>query len=245
MSTEIERAVSKELAVPAYLKDVKGNDGLEAVSNSDLVLPRLMICQSLSDQRNRQKPNFIPGLEEGNLFNSVTSDIYGEKVEVIPIIFSRSRIYFRSRESGGGILCQSFNAIDGGTISPTCDACPNSRWDGEGKPPACTYYMNFASILLKDSNLLAISCKATALKAGKTWVTRLKLFNKPAYVQVYEYKTVQATSPKGAYYVPTITFKRWASEEEAKFAQVQYNSIKGQTIKTDELDEEGEENTPF
>jgi hypothetical protein len=201
----------------------------------------------MTPQRKKDNPLYITGLEEGAMFNTVTADIYGEKVEVIPLIFSKSRIYFRDLKEGGGILCQSFNGIDGGTISPTCAACPNSHFGAKGEAPLCNVFMNFASLLTGSKQLIAASFKSSGLKAARGWVTRLQMFNKPAYTQVYEIKTIPAKNQKGDFFAPVITFKRWATEEEFKFAAAQFAAIKGQNIVVDtehEVDDEYE-NRPF
>ena len=234
MGKDIEKAAPGPLVVPDFLKGIHGSEGLENARKEDLILPRVSICQSMTPQRKKGNPNYIEGLEEGSWFNNVTNEVYGETIQLIPLVFSKSRIYFKDLTDGGGILCQSFNGVDGGTISKTCDACPNSKFGADGESPACNNFMNFASLLNKQ--LVAVSFKSSALKAGRQWVTRMKMFDKPAYVQVYELKLVPQKNSKGEFFAPVITFKRWVTEPEAKFAQECYQGIKGQAIKVEQDD---------
>lgn len=58
-----------------------GGVGLENLTAAELGRPFLKICQSMTPER--QKSNgelYIPGLEEGQIFNSLTRKIYGESV---------------------------------------------------------------------------------------------------------------------------------------------------------------------
>lgn len=244
MTEEIERQHHGGLAaVPEHLKDVHSREGLENVSREDLIIPRLTICQSTSPQRKQDKPVFIKGLNDGDLFNTVTQDIYGRSVELIPLMFAKSRIYFRDLKEGGGILCRSLNGIDGGTISPTCAACPNSQF-GKDKPPLCTNFANFPSLLVGENyggQMVAASWKSMALKPASAWITRMNMFDKPLFAAVYEVKSNPTTNAKGDFFVPSFTLKRWTTVGEYAEAKLVYESLKGKVIVTDEAADEEEQ----
>lgn len=248
MSDAIEKRGQSALVVPEFLKGVNTTEGLENVSREDLVLPRLSVCQAMSPQRKKTMPQYIEGLADGEMFNTVTKDIYGERVEVIPILYSKSRIYFRDLAAGGGILCQSRNGIDGGTIAPTCEACPNSRFAENGDTPKCNVFMNVVSMILPQRQLIILSFKSTELKAARAWVTLMKSRNKPAYTQVYSVGVASQKNQKGEFFVRTLDFKRWVTEEEFELVHEEYNNIKSKVIVTDEPDdhaEESDEPVPF
>ncbi len=237
---------SGPLAVPDHIAALHGHEGLENVTREDLVLPRLMICQAMSPQRKKTNPNYIAALTDGDLFNSVTGEIYGSEVQLIPLLFSKSRLYFRDLASGGGILCQSFNGVDGGSLSPTCEACPNSKFDGLGKAPVCNLFYNFPSLILPSQELIAASFKSTGLKAGKNWLSRMALLKKPAYAGVYQLRVVEQANQKGTFFAPVVSFKRWTTFEELQLAQSQFAALRGKTIRTDDaVEEEQDENVPF
>lgn len=253
MKEAIEKVSSNPLAVPDYLKDVTGHEGLEHVRQTDLVLPQVKFCQSLSPEKTRSDSKYIQGLEEGQLFNNLTQENYGTTLDIIPLIYKPApRILWRKREEGGGMLCQSANGVNGGTVCETCAECPNSKSsvDDKGKfvPPKCTEYMTFACLVRETQDLITIPLKSSALKKGRAWVTRGQMLNKPFYSQVYKLDLVAEKGEKGPYYAPKFTFKGFVNPEELAFAKATYDSIKGATIKTD-LEEndadEGEERTPF
>jgi len=236
------------LALPEHLRNVHSAEGFEQMDRQDLILPRVSICQAMTPQRKKTSPNFIDNLADGDLFNTITGEVYGGTVELIPLLFSKSRIYFRSLGEGGGILCRSFNAVDGGVLSPTCAACPNSQFSGDGKPPVCNIFYNYPAVILPKRELAVLSLKSTGLKAARQWNSRMKLLgDKPMYAGVYEVAIVEQTNPKGTFFSPVIRFKRFVSEEEYKFTGAIFETLKGRTIQMHEegLEPGADEPAPF
>lgn len=224
------------LAVPDYLAEELGHAGGENIDQADLVLPRLAVCQSLSPQRDKNSISYIQGVEEGDLFNTVTKEVYPKTTSLIPLKYLKSRIYFKPKNQGGGILCQSRNGIDGGTLSPTCASCEHQKFQDDGKPK-CDVFMNVISLLLPPAvpttQLVIFSFKSMALKTAKNWVTLLKARNRPFYTQVYDVHTISMTMPKGSFYTPIVDFKRWVSLEELALAKAEFANLQGKDIATD------------
>lgn len=228
------------MAIPDYLKGVHGREGSENVTKDDLVIPRLALCQSMHPERKKSSPKYIPGLEEGQFFNTSNQDVYGNTVQVIPLLKTSSRIYFQDMKQGGGILCRSMNGVDGGTIVPTCASCPNSQ----GYPSACTEFKNILSVLLPSRTVILVSMKSTALKAAKQWISRMQdlteKLNKPFYTNVFEITTAADKNMKGEYFVPVVKRVGWADEGDFRFAEAKYSELKGMAVKIHESVEAGE-----
>lgn len=128
--------MSKELAVIDGQTDLvvleegdEGGSGLQNVSQSDQLVPRLQIAAGTSKQIMRGNEKYIQGLQVGQIFNTVTQEVYGDSVKVIPVWFSKNRILF---DKDWKIECSSPDGIKGGKISKTCDGCEYSQW-GSGK----------------------------------------------------------------------------------------------------------------
>ena len=244
MKEELAASKKEEIMVP----EETGHEGLEHVRPQDQVLPRIGFCQSLSPERDRTHSKFIQGLQEGQLFNNLTQQVYGESVEILPIIYKPApRILWRKRDEGSGMLCISQNGVDGGTIAPTCDACPNSKHttDATGKyvPPKCTEYMTFACLTVKDHDLVTIALKSTGLKKGKAFVTRANMLNVPFFHQVWKMEAIPEKNDKGQpYFAPKFTLirsKDKVTAEEKALGRETYNAIKGTTfVKAENLQED-------
>ncbi len=248
------------VALPDHLKDVHGHEGMEQVRKKDLVIPRLGIGQGQNPQMKRSNPLYIEGLRDGEFFNPVTNDVYGDTLSFIALSYGPSRILFEQTEDDkptGKILCRSNNAIDGGSISPTCDTCPKSQWRNGGKtPPECTEFMNFPLILIGPKHLVISSFKSTGLKPTKMFLTKMDMlvnkWSKPLYSWVSEVKLNPDKNDAGEFYVPTFTVKRWATAEEFSFAESLFKEFKGKGTSVGELvtiDEEkkhqADEDIPF
>lgn len=223
---------------PGYLETRgKSREGLEDVERADLVLPRLSICQAMSPQRKKSDPLFIKELEEGQFFNTVTEQIYGGgALRLIPLLFRKSRLYFRKMEEGGGLLCQSMNAINGGRLNPeSCAACPKSQWGQDGEKPACTLLYNFPSVLLPGFELIVVSMKVTSLRAARQWLTLMRLRNRDVRTGIYELRAVETKNNFGTFFVFNVKPTRWASEKEYERATVIYSSIAERQIQPSEV----------
>lgn len=257
MGEELTKTQGGPLVVPDFLKGVAGREGLENVTREDLVLPRLAVCQSMTRERKKQNEDiYIAGLEEGDLFNNLTRRVIkqGEHLDFIPIYISTSRIFFKDIDEGGGILCQSFNGIDGGQLSKTCAACPKSQFTSgaEGsEPPECTEFKN---VICKDagtSELFIASFKSMELKPAKKWITLMngRVHPKtrqpmPIFSQLYRMSTKPGSNSKGDFFVRVIAFRGFLDDEgiadiplERRFqlfneARKDYDAVKGKVIDT-------------
>lgn len=101
-------AGSTEMTVPDYVGSLtapgdvrpdwmtgKGR-GNENVRAEDVAIPRLEIIQVLSPIR-EDNPD-----AEGQLYNSVTGEIYGDSVLFVPVVFVKQYLVWKERKAGGG-----------------------------------------------------------------------------------------------------------------------------------------------
>ena len=75
---KVEKQPFGLVKVPEYLRG-QGQKGLEEVGRDDMILPRLAIAQSGSPAFKKASRDRIEGLEEGDLYNTLTRVIYGDK----------------------------------------------------------------------------------------------------------------------------------------------------------------------
>jgi len=107
-NTEVVAAQVNGLAlvtdnVPEWLQ--KGsNRGSENVDANDLILPRLGQIQALSPQIKKSDAQYIEGAEQGQLFNNLTGELYGNAAVFIPVLFRKEWVIFKDRKAGGGFF---------------------------------------------------------------------------------------------------------------------------------------------
>jgi hypothetical protein len=237
----VKPAANNQLAVqqevPEYLKGL-GREGLEEMDRSDFVLPRIAIAQTLSPALKKNKPQYIEHLEEGQMYNTVTKEIYGEDLFFIAVMFSKARILFEDINKGGGILCQSLNGINGGQLCPaSCDACDKSKFL-EGNSPECNKFMNYPGfVLAKDKGsirgMAAVSLKSTGVKIAKQWNSVIRLSNLPVYAKVYRVSVIEDSANNNDFWNYKIDPAGFTPEPLVNQCQNLYQSLKAQGVKVD------------
>jgi hypothetical protein len=176
--------------LPEHLRGEVGLKEGHERGRENILVPQLRIAQALSPQLKKSNEAFIPELEAGQFFNSVTGKVYGEEVTVIPLSFFRQFIQFKDIKEGGGIV----RMYQPGEVPPVADLA-----FVDGKPPLCTEFKSrFSLILRKDETFepVVVSFKSTGMKAARRWNYLIAEKNLPAYAFVYNF-TVKTLSGKG------------------------------------------------
>ena len=170
------KAVNREVAtlpvqeVPDYLKDVNSADGTEGMTREDMLMPRLALAQKMSHEVDPENAKFIEGLEVGDMFNSVTKQIYGpDAIEFVVLRRDVPRyVEFHPREQGGGIKDMNVPAND-----------PRTQFtrgqDGKSVKPVATKFYDFIVMLLPSMEIIGLSFKSTGLKAARQLNTFLAM----------------------------------------------------------------------
>jgi hypothetical protein len=86
---------------PAWM-DAGSARGNEAVAVEDMTVPRLSIIQDLSPQHKKGKAEYIEGAKPKMIFNTVTNELYGESVFIVPVLFRKEYVVWKDINSGGG-----------------------------------------------------------------------------------------------------------------------------------------------
>lgn len=229
--------------VPEFLRSSVGNAaGLEDVDQSDILIPRLGLCQALSPQKRKSHSTYIEGLKEGDLFNTVTNQIYGPELDVILLFFFKNRIKYFDIDAGGGIDCISANGIDGGRISPDgCSVCKYSMFgngeeivEGEKQDaPSCTMYHNLMSFVPTDYTPIAISFKSTGLKVTKQLLAQIRMSRLPMYAKRYKITVSDAKKGDMEWFEKKLTSVGFVDADTYKQMEGHFESLKKANIRVD------------
>jgi len=208
--------------------------GMEGISADQLAMPRLQVSQGMSPQVMRNKPEYIEGLTVGQLFNTVTQEVYGSKIQVIPVKFSRSRLRWQK----GTLDCQSKNGVDGGQHSSRCDTCEYQKWGSgkEGKGTDCLEYFNFLVMKSDDLSPMSISFKSASLSVARNWASNIftrktqlptgEVRPAPAWFTVYEITVGEKPAAGGGtYYVPVVRVAGKASAAQISACSEFFNTF--------------------
>lgn len=167
--------------------------GVENIGTEDVRPPRLLICQAGSPQRKPDDPKQIAGLQELDMFNDLSGDIYGRGPLNFAVISSlgHRHIEFAPMDEGGGVI--DFDV-------PDDDPRAQFTTDDEGKrvKPVATKFYDYLIWLIERQELVAFSLKSTQIKTAIKLNGLLKLplkiegrifMNPPAWARTYTIST--------------------------------------------------------
>ena len=188
-----------EVQLPA--ERTTSHRGIKKLDREDQMIPRIKVMQGLS-------PEVQEGIAKyGDLVNSLTKENYGKEVVIVPIDWSTSRIYWKERKEGGGIVCRAFDGKKGSTFGD-CSNCEHKNWkadeSGENIPSACTKIFNILGAIAKPEKqpeLIAVSFLKTSFKFGKEWINVMNYKNVDLFNFSYKLYTDSVSNDMGTYNV--------------------------------------------
>ena len=213
-------AETSKYEVPAYIRQGAGR-GNESVSTEDIQIPRLEVTQDLS-------PIVKDGdAEAGQLYNSVTGEVYGDTVLFTPIIFMKQYLVWKDRKAGGGFL-GAFSSPEAAQarVNEAINAGDNARFISIVPTPI--HY----GLLLEPHGEgkfkmveVAISMPRSKEKISKRFNSMVQLAEGDRFSRVYQVGAVEASSQAGDYYNFDIKPHGWAPEEVYRAAEKIYEKV--------------------
>lgn len=233
-------AVAKADDIPDYIKQ-GGGRGNENVEMSDVVIPRIELVQALSKCLKESDANFIEGIKQGEMYNTVTRENYGPAIKVVPVLFKKEYLAWRDQAQGGGFA----------GAYPTAAEC-QARIDQEEKPEeweATETSQQLVMVVKQDgsSEEAVVSMNKTKLKVSKNWNSLIRLNGNDRFSRMYLLHSVDETNTKNqdyknfsvmnAGFPPADIYKK----AEALYDAVRSGSRKMNIDRTDLDDAGGEE----
>ena len=158
----------ENLPVPLSDMMADSSQGFENVSVQDIAIPFLQILQGMSPQVKRG-PGQIEGAEEGNIFNSVTGEIFdgNEGIRVIPCAYQKKWVEWVTREEGGGFV----RSHDSEDILSQCTRDERNRDVLSNGHLIVTTAYHYVLLVKPDKSYqrAVISMTSTSLKKSRKW----------------------------------------------------------------------------
>jgi hypothetical protein len=177
--------------MPEWLQ--KGNAGSEDVGTKDMILPRVDVLQALSPQIKKSDAAFIPGAEQGQIFNTVTGELYGSSVTFIPVLFRKEWVCWKLKSAGGG-FCGAFQTeLEAQTFRQNL---PNPD-DHE----AVETHQHFAMLLTDHGPEEAVfSMSKSKLKVSRALNTLIQIAGVDRFAKAYRLDAIETSSDKGDFW---------------------------------------------
>lgn len=227
--------------VPDFLKDKMNDDrGNEGVSTADMTVPRLEICQSLSECRKKSSPDFIPGIEEGHLYNNITRQVYGDSVQIVPVAFKKEFLLWRDLKAGGG-FGGAFDTMELAVAALGAMEKPD-EYEIVDTP------QHFVLVIDPETGSVSeavISMAKSKAKVSRKFNSLIRLNEGPRFSRVYLLKGVSDQNNTGQdYFNVGIDNLGFVTEELYKRAEGLYELIKAGAVTADRSAPSKEEATP-
>lgn len=249
---EVEAKTSASLEVYNDLIEDAGK-GTERITSDDIRPPVLRVCQGQSPQRKRGNPKFIATLEEPNMFNDLTGQIYGDgPLEFVVVSqLGESAVVFPADGSDDDIIFDIKVERIPGTKRYTDDRL---NFGPDGEKPKATKFVNYLVLLLTSMELVALSLKGSQLSSCATPLNSLLKYplnvggqmisNPPSWARVFALSTAidkkdgndfSATSVRqdGLTPAPVRAIARQLHEEYAKkkvVVNVESETVDGEAV---------------
>lgn len=216
---DIAKKEENAIRVSGGVGDTKIPAGFESLEEGDIKIARLSLVQGLSQVAIDGKASM------GQLFNTITQEIYGDSIEIIPLFMFKTRAQFDTER--GLVMMSRDNikvtmAIDefAEYIDKPVEEVPGAEWSGNEPPIFCQVY-NFPCLLVGQLAQfpVSLSLMRTAVKAAKTFLSMARYSGEDMFARVYKISTKIEKGKKGTYAVPVIEFDRRCTDEEYAFAK--------------------------
>ena len=210
---------------PSWLQE--GHRGSEDVGMKDIILPRIDVLQALSPQIKKKDPKYIEGAEQGQLFNTVSGELYGDSIKFIPIKFSREFIVWKDRDSGGGFN-GSFPTEDAALIEIDKLESPESY-------EVVETHVHFVLLVHDDGRVeeAVLSMAKSKRKVSRKLNTLVQMVNCDRFARMFKLTAVEASGNKGEYWTFDVTSLGYVSEDLYRKGEATYKAIAAGERKVD------------
>lgn len=220
-------------ARPDFLGTGNGR-GSEEMDINDITIPRLSIIQDLSPQGKKSKPEYIDGAEIGDMFNTITKELYQGEVMIVPVYFRKEYIVWKDRKKGGGF----FGAFE--TEQEAIAKLPDLEGNANDYEVIDTH-VHFLLLLkpgsTKDKPILeevVLSMSKSQNKVSRELNTMVKMGGGDRFSRIYKLSVREEQNKNGdSYYNYVVKPFSYVSEAMFKRAEQTYEAISTGARKVD------------
>lgn len=215
--------------MPDWLK--KGNAGSEDVTAKDMILPRVDVLQALSPQIKKSDPNYINGAEQGQIFNTVTGEIYGTSVTFIPVLFRKEWTVWKLRKAGGG-FCGACRSEEEAKATVALMQNPSDYESVES-------HQHFVMLLTNHGPEEAVfSMTKSKLKVSRALNTLIQISGVDRFAKAYRMDAIETSSDKGEFWSFKVHPAGFVSKELYDRGQALYEMIRAGAADVDRSDDQ-------
>lgn len=211
-------------AAPDWLQG--SNLGNENVSSDDLTRPRLKVIQQMSPELVEGGPNYIEGVKQGQILNTVTKKAV-DTLDVVNLYYSREYAIYGNRNKGmTGYYGRADTETEALTIRDSLEGdADNYSIVETGK--------HLVIILDEDGNPESeaiVAMDGTKLQTSNTWNSNIALTRADRFASVWTLSTFRQSNAKGHWFNYKTDFKGWVDKELHDHAKSLYEQVSKATV---------------
>jgi|TARA_R100000149_G_scaffold64712_1_gene37234 hypothetical protein len=194
------------------------NRGNEDVGRN-VEIPRLKLLQKMSDELDKNSPNFEKDANEGDFFNTLTKEIYGPELYCINILFKNRTVVWKDRTKGQG----------GGKLGTyDTEALAAEAIEATGMPQLWIPTDTDEHLLIiknKDTGALEASpviydMASTKKSVSRNWNTQIGMKPGDRFAGLWKLSSFSAVAKSGTPFSGMkVAFEGWTHEEDYKTAE--------------------------
>lgn len=221
-------------------------DGFEQINGETMSVPFLRLIQKLSPQIDKKKPEYIEGAVEGDFFNTVTKEVYGQELALIVLRFER--IYIEWKPNRGGFVGYH-SPEDAERIATKRDF---GKWQTEkGNELQENYvYMVILGGHEKEGPMI-LSLSSSGIKTAREWnrlmVTHIMSNGQKAkpYYLMWQVNAKYKENEKGSWYSPIPKFMGYINEQQYNIASNERKLLPSRKVDYAQLEARIEPDTEY
>lgn len=228
--------LSPQAGALAVAEDIDKTDlrGKEALDRDDLVLPRLAICQSTSPEKDRDDAKFIEGLQEGDLFNTLTQTNYGRGPIDVVIIRGPLKRAVEFERGPDGKPTKKIVDFNVPWNDPRCEFTDGSN--GTRQKPIATRFYEYLVYVPKTAEVALLSMSNTKIKVAKNLNSLLSYRPGAAWAGLYKVAAIKEEGGGNKWFNYKINPAGPTPPQVIADAAALFKQFEGQTLRSDDVD---------
>lgn len=215
-----------------------GIEGLEQLSQSDLILPRWSIIQPTSKKEGAD--------DHAGQFVRNIDGIFQAAIDAVILNVSPSRLLWSGDLNDKRPECYSRDGANGSkygacfvcdfniTANPDLKAAKDA---GDKSLKVCGYGYNLLLVDdLQAETMALFGAMGTSVRPLKVLITQFQQRRRPPFSAIVRLETERQVNDKGKFYVVKPSIKSWLSAEDTRYWRELYLAIQGKAIK--DIDED-------
>lgn len=200
-------------------QDSRGN---EDVTSNDMLIPRIELLQDLSPAIDEDDEKYIDGAEAGQMYNTLTSEIYGDSVVIVPIFYAYVYNLWIDRKKGGGFRGSYPTEAAAKAEIPRLAQEEEMR---EADFQVIETAINYVYALTEDGRIeeASLAFAKTKLSASRKLNSLIRMAGGSRWRRAYHLKSMKKKNNKGTFYTFDVAPAGFISADLYKRAEEAYD----------------------